>query len=311
MTAHDMTAFRHNLSRLAPGYLLAAVLLPAVGAANESLQLTLSAGQETNVPRGVNTAQELDASFLAAQVFAGKFWQLGVHDSLLLGVNADSRQYGDLSGFRHVAAGLSATYSHKFGLGAYAPRLDLELRYRQQQGPGEARDFGQTSFALGLRKRLSQALQLSAGVEQSDFRTDSLPEDPDVTAFGYDPDIALPYELFDFRADSLFLAADYTFANQLLLTATYIRANGHTVASTNMPDLQTYKVSDAFYSDPALANWFAYRLESNSHQFNTALSIPLGPDMALDLSADLINISAPADKAYQNRLFTISMTWGF
>lgn len=297
--------------RLAPAPLLAALLLPMPSAANESLQVTLSAGQESNVPRGIDVDHELDAAFVGAQVFAGKFWQLGLNDSLLLGVVADSRQYGDLSGFRHVAAGLAATYSHKFGLGAYAPRMDLELRYRQQQGPGEARDFGQSSLALGLQKRLSPALQLRAGVETSEFRTDSLPEDPEVTAFGYDPDIALPYELFDYRADSLFLAADYTFANQLLLTATYTRSNGHTVASTAMPDLQTYKVSEAIYSDPALDNWFAYRLETNSHRLNAALSIPLGRDMALDLGADLINISAPAAKSYRNRLYTISMTWGF
>lgn len=292
--------------------ILLAVLMPAATAANESLQLTLSAGQESNVPSGVDERHELDSGFLGAAVFAGKFWQLGLNNSLLLGATLDTRRYGDLSGFDNIGAALSATWSHKFGFGPYVPRIDLQLRYRQQQGRGEARDFGQGSVSLGLQKRLSPALQLRAGIESSNFNSSDLPEDPAVTAFGYDPDIALPYKLFDYRADSYFLAADYTFANQLLLTATYTRSNGQTVASTTTPDLNTYKISEAFYSDPALGgDWFAYRLQANGHQLSTAISIPLGPDTALDLAADLVDISAPGGRTYSNQLYTISMTWGF
>jgi len=285
--------------------------LPASVQANESLQLTLTAGGESNVPRGLDERHELDAGFVGAEGFAGKFWQLGLNDSLLLGAGLDARSYGELSGFNSVAATLSATYSHKFGFGAYAPSVDLQLQYRQQQGPGEARDFGRGAIRLELTKRFSPALRLGMGVETSDVRSGSLPEDPAVEAFGYDPDLAPPFELFDYRNDSVFLSADYTFTNQVMLSATLARVNGSTVASTDEPDLPTYKVSTAFYSDPALDDWFAYRLDSNSNHLSTAVSIPLGADTALDFMVDVVDITAPADKSYSNRLFTIGMTWGF
>jgi hypothetical protein len=289
-----------------------AVVVPVNAVANESLLLTLSAGQESNVPRGIDEQHELDSSFLGAEVFAGKFWQLGLNDSLLLGATLDARRYGELSGFQHLGAALSATYSHKFGFGAYAPRLDLGLRYRQQRGPGKARDFDENAVLIALQKRLSPALQLRAGVESSHLHSDTLPKDPAVTAFGYDPVLRPPFELFDYRTDSYFLAADYTFANQVMLTANYTRANGNIVASTTTPNLATYKISRAFYSDPAFeADWFAYRLDSNSHQLSTAISIPLGPDMGLDLSVDLVDINAPGARSYTNQLYTVSVTRGF
>lgn len=285
----------------------------AAGQGNDILELSLRAGNESNVPRGVDAQHELGSAFVGAELFAGRYFQLGLNDSLTMGVDLSSRRFNDLSGFDRLGLGVNGTYSHKFGLGAYTPVLQLSLAYELEYYRGEARDNERLTGDLTLSKRLSPAWMIDIGLSVTDSdNRHSLPMDPAVTAFGYDPDIALPYEFYDYHVNSIYVGAEYTFANMVSVSGRYQRSNGHTVASTTAPGLKTYKLSRAFYSDPAFASdWFAYLLESNSHGLSAIVSLPVGPDTGVDLSADWLQISAPGGKSYNNELYSVVLSWRF
>lgn len=291
---------------------LTALFAQQARGANELLQLNLAAGTQSNVTRGVDSMHSLGSDWLSARVFAGEFIQLGLNNSLTLGVSAGSEQYLDLPGFDRLSLGVSATLDHKFGLGAYAPLLGFNLSYRKEFLRAAARDNGELSAQLSLSKRISPAWLLRAGIDFADSDSDSLPYDPELSDFGYSPDISLPYEIYDFASASAFIEAEYTFQNQLMLIGSYRRNNGHTVASTTMPSLKTYKISKAFYPDPALPDgWYAYLLESNTDDLSLSLSVPVARDAAVDLSGRWLKTRAPLGKTYDNTIFSVGMSWRF
>lgn len=287
-------------------------LFPASVWSNETVQLSLAAGSESNVTRGFHDPHILSSGYISAQLQAGKLFQLGLNDSLLLGTDFAVRRYGQVSGFDQITAAVTAAHTHKFGFGPYAHQLNTGVSYSWSQSRGIARDHETAQFSLGWSKRLSPAWSLFASLNAQENDAKTLASDPRVTSLGYDPEIALPYELYNFSSKSVTIGADYTFANGVMLLGSYERINGHSIASTNHPDLKVYKIAEAFYTDPAFADtWYAYQLESNTDSFRLSMSIALDQDMAVDISAAWFDIAAPANKYYDNSEIAVGITWGF
>jgi hypothetical protein len=282
-------------------------------AANEFYQFGLNVGNEDNLPRGFDPQHQLDANFLQATLSAGKFFQLGLNDSLSVSANLEATRYDQLQGFDNHNIGFSADFGHKLGFGAYAPRLGVNLSARRQFFQGEARDSDLYGIELSYSRRISAGLMLAGGVDFNWSRTGDLPEDPRVTAFGYDPDTRLPYELFDYDARSLFLSGEYAFENGFLLGAGYRRVLGATVASTSVPTLKVYKFSDAFYSDPAFESedWFGYLLDANTDEWSLSGSWALGMDSSLNLGVIWNDSAVPANRSYSNTIVTFGLLHNF
>lgn len=291
---------------------LASYLITGSAEANEQLQLTLAAGSESNVTRGLHDPHILSSGYVSVRLQAGKLLQLGVNDSLLLGTAFDTRRYGQQSGFDQLSAELFVAWNHKFGFGAYAPQFNLSLSRGRVAMRGQARDHGTSSLDITFSKRLSPAWSFYAALSAQDIDAGSLPHNPRVTALGYDPDMALPYELYDYNSKSATMGVDYTFASGVMLSGRYERSDGYTIASTKHPDPKVYKIASAFYIDPAFAHsWYAYRLASNTDALAVSLSFPVAQDTAIDVSGGWYDISAPAGKSYDNSEFSIGITWGF
>lgn len=108
--------------------------------ANEFYQLGLNVGNENNLPRGFDSLHQLDASFFQVDLSAGKFFPLGLNDSLSVSANLEATRYDQLKGFDNHSIGISADFGHKLGFGAYAPRLGINLSASRQYFQGEARD---------------------------------------------------------------------------------------------------------------------------------------------------------------------------
>jgi len=280
--------------------------------ANETVQLSLAAGAESNVTRGLHDPHILSSGYVSAQLQAAKLFQLGLNDSLSLGTNFAVRRYGQVSGFDQITAAVSASHTHKFGFGPYAHQLNTSIAYSWSESRGIARDHETAAISFGWSKRLSPAWSVFASVSAQNNDADTLVSDPRVTSLGYDPDVALPYELYDFNSQSLTVGADYTFENGVMLLGSYERVNGHSIASTTHPDLKIYKIAESFYIEPAFADgWYAYQLESNTDAFRISISIPLDQDMAVDISGGWFDIAAPATKHYDNSEIAVGITWGF
>ncbi len=301
-------------------YLLTPVLGLSVvqpdAAANEFYSMNLSLGEESNVPRGLDSVHELGSVFSQIQFAAGKLLQLGLNDSVTLSGTASYTRFEELRGFDIAEFGAGISLRHKFGFGALAPTVSLSSSYVIANSGGSARDRNSATIELSASKQFASGFAVSMGMDYLNNTTDSLPNDPAVDAFGYDPIIGAPFELFDFSATSAFLNADYTFYNAWILSAGYRRINGATVASTTTPSLAVYKISDAFYTDPAFesdsnARWFAYQLETNTDQFSTAISFPVLVDTSIDLSASWNDIRAASGRNYDNTIYAITLNHNF
>ena len=284
---------------------------------NENYSLNLSLGEESNVPRGLDDFHTLGSLFSKVELSAGKLVQLGLNNSVLFSTSLGYSQFAELRGFDNAEIGVGAAFRRKFGFGANAPSLNISTSYSISRFEGAARDANSGVAELSLSRRFESGFSVNVGVDYQRNKTDLLPEDPLVTAFGYDPVIRAPFELFDFDSASVFIEGDYTFYSGWMMSAGFRRINGATVASTTAPSLATYKISDAFYSDPAFASesggnpWFAYQLATNTDQFSTAISIPVLKDTSIDIGASWNDIRAPSGRDYDNTIIAVSLVHNF
>lgn len=288
------------------------VFLISASSANEFYTLSLGVGEESNLPKGIDDFHERESTFLRTGLTAGKRYQLGLNDSLTFSGNLGFSRFNELRGFDRVTLGVAANYRYKFGFGAFAPAMNAGLNYSVENSEGQARDTETARFEFSVDKRFRSGFTFESGIDYQRNYTNDLDDDPSVLALGYDPNNRLPFELFDFESLSVFAGVDYEFINAWSTSLVYRRINGFTVASTTEPSLEIYKISDAFYSDPAFPSdgstrpWFGYLLETNSDQWEGALSIPLSIDTSIDFSVNWTDIRAPNSRDYQNTTYAIT-----
>lgn len=296
--------------------LFSLLLFSGSGYGNEFYLLNIGAGHESNLPRGIDSFHERESTFLKAAFTGGKRFQLGLNDSITVSGNLAFSRFDDLPGFDRVELGLAANYRYRFGFGPYAPAVNSSFSYRLENSQGQARDTEAVKIEFSADKRFNSGFTLSAGFDYQRNFTNDLEPDPAVLAFGYDPLIRLPFELMEFESGSVFVAADYDFINSWKINLSYRRLNGFTVASTTAPSLEIYKISDAFYSDPAFSEerglpWFSYLLETNSHQWDGGLSIPVSQDSSIDFTLNWTDIKAPDNRDYDNTIYAITFVHAF
>lgn len=216
--------------------------LPALTLANTFSQLTVSAGEESNVPRALDGPNEKKSRFTALGYSFGKLYEMGVKNTLVLSVAVSSTRFTGLSGFDRLGLSVAANYNYKWALGAYAPVVSLSTSYGVEEYKGQARDNDLLTVDVSYLKRLSPAWFLTLGVDYQNSGADNLPFDPIINQFGYDPERRLPFELYDYDSTSVYADLEYAFENGVLLNGGYRRVNGFTVSSTTRPTLKLYKV---------------------------------------------------------------------
>lgn len=287
-------------------------LCPVSSSANVFSQLNLSVGNESNVPRGLDADHELESQFLQLGFSGGKFFQLGLNDSLTLSSSITANHYRKTSGFDSYALGGQAEFIHKFGFGAYAPRLGFSVGASRNFMAGRVRDsFGKTA-QLSLSKRFTPALMLRVGIDYEDIESPMVEADAATLSFGYDPELRLPFELFSYHGKAAFVDGEYAFANGWLLEGRLRRIDGGTVSSTTQPTLPLYKRARAFYSDPAFdSGWFAYLLDAMTNEWSAGLSVPTGTDSSINLRATWHDSKSSAGGSYENSIITVGYVRNF
>ncbi|NKB32010.1 MAG: hypothetical protein GKR91_02825 [Pseudomonadales bacterium] len=308
----DKIKIKSGIYKRLPILLFVSALSSNNVSANSFYQFSVSAGNEDNVPRGLDSIHELDSHFVRFDLSAGKLYQLGLNDTVTLSSNVFARRLNDLGGFDSQGLGISANFSHKLGFGAYAGRFGAILSATREEFRGEARDNDLYGIEINYQKRLGPAWFVYGGIDYQESRADSLPDDPAISAFGYDPTARLPYELFEYDSSSVFLELEYTFENGILASGGYRHIDGATVASTTQPGQDLYKISDAFYSDPAFPNpWFGYQLEADTDEWSLGVSLPIGRDSSFDVGYSWHDIRATGNRDYENSIVSVTFTQGF
>lgn len=297
--------------RLALAWALVA-LCPLPTSANVFSQLSLNVGSESNVPRGLDAAHEIDSGFLQLGFSGGKFFQLGLNDSLTLSSSINANHYRSTSGFDSYTLGGQAEYQHKFGFGAYAPRLGFSIGASRNFMQGRVRDSFSKTAQLSLSKRFTPALQFRLGIDYEDIESPAVEADSATLSFGYDPELRLPFELFSYHSRAVFVDGEYAFANGWLLEGRFRRIDGGTVSSTTQPSLPLYKRARAFYSDPGFdAGWFAYLLDAMTNEWSAGLSVPVSTDSSVNLRATWHDSKSSADGSYENSIITVGYVRNF
>lgn len=183
-------------------------LYPVTSGANVFSQLSVSIGNESNVPRGLDADHEVESQFMQLGFSGGKFLQLGLKDSLTLSSSVTANHCRKTSGFDNYALGGQAEYLHKFGFGAYAPRLGFSEGANRNFMAGRVRDsFGKTA-QLNLSKRFTPAFMLRVGIDYEDIDSPTVEADAATLSFGYDPRFRLPFELFSYHSKAAFIDGD-------------------------------------------------------------------------------------------------------
>lgn len=275
-------------------------------------QLGLNAGHEDNVSRGVDGRHEEESSFLSVDYTVGRLFELGLKNTLVISGTASASKFSELSGFDKAGLGVSVNYNYKWALGAYAPILSFSSSYGLEEYEGEARDNGLLTLDLSYLKRLSPAWFVSFGADYQKSDSKSLPHITLAEGFGYDPDMGLPFDLYDYESSSIYGEIEYAFENGLLLSSGFRRVDGFTVSSTTQPTLALYKVADGIYVDPAFSgDWLAYQLEADTNEWSLGLSVPSGLDSSININYSHYDITAVSGGNYLNNLFSISYVHNF
>ncbi|PCJ23188.1 MAG: hypothetical protein COA96_12490 [SAR86 cluster bacterium] len=275
-------------------------------------QLSLSVGDESNLPRGLDSQHEKSSIFTTVEYSLGKFYEVGLKNSITISGQLGFTKFNELSRFDRASYGASASYSYKLGLGAYAARLGTNLSISHDELTGEARDRDLVTLEFNYQKRLSPSWFVITGIDYQSSRSESLPDDATLSSFGYAPVDRLSYELFDYDSFSAFAELEYAFENGVLVSGGYRRINGHTVSSTTLPTHALYNISKAVYVDPAFrAGWLAYLLEANTNEWSVGASIPTGIDSSINIGYGFYDISGPSGRDYENRIVSISFVHNF
>ena len=286
--------------------------LPALTHANTFSQVAVSAGEESNVPRALDGPNEKESRFTQLEYSFGKLYEMGAKNTLVLSAAVSSAKFTDLRGFDRVGLSVAANYNYKWALGAYAPVVSLTTSYGVEEYMGRARDNDLLTVDVSYLKRLSPAWFLTLGADYRNSGADSLPFDPIINEFGYDPVRSLPFDLYDYDSTSLYADLEYAFENGLLLNGGYRRVNGFTVSSTTTPTLKLYKLASALYTDPAFdSGWVAYQLEADTNEWSLGLSVPSSRDSSINLGYSFYDIRAVGRKTYTNRIFSVSYVHNF
>ncbi len=272
---------------------------------NDFADLSLTLAHDDNLSRALLDRDIVSDDSLRLAISGGRFYPLALRDSLTLSGSLSRTQFREFSGLSSLDLSLGASHQHKFGLGAYATTLSNALTLTHVESETEVRKRQLLNWDLSLRKRLSPRWEVSAGLgyERSEGLEDSIEY-----ASMYSP----VNDIYDFEQGSAFASAEYTFANDALLSASYTYVDGNSVSSALAPNAALLAISkdltpDGAFPAPPMRTIVAYTLASKSHLTALNWNLPLGQNTSLTVGLAHQKITARAGVDYRNTQFSLTL----
>lgn len=273
---------------------LAGVLLAAwlpVHAESESL-INGSLQYQSNVPNALDKENVFSDMVAGVRYSYQRDRVVSPGNYIFSGVVLDARKFRDTEGLDSIAAGFLLGYSHRAGLGAYAPRIRMELSAERLTFRKSLRNSWKTVGEIGIEKRLTPEWVIggSLGYERRDAKSRSeLKYNPN-----YDADV------FDQESGFAFARVDYTFENASVLSAGYRYRDGDIDASAR-PGSALLGITSAIAKDTGIGrNYVAYRIDIRSHAIRLDWSVPLGRDASVTLGVQRSIARAAGGTQYHN-----------
>jgi hypothetical protein len=261
---------------------------------------------DNNVSNATSEADIFSDYYLDAQLNFGKLWTPAVGRSLLLSGHFSTKQYEESTGLNQVALGISLDYTHRLGLGAYAPRIGLNLRMDDRDFQTDMRDGRLYKATVSLEKRFLPEFHAMVAVSR-ERRT-------------ADENKAMPYYIFAggdvFNQDNTeaLISADYTLPGNSTITARYLWRKGEVDASTR-PGSSFFLYSDEISFDyeicRACGQYVAYRIDAHIHDFLLEWNWELQRDTSLGLSLERKVAHAAGNNTYTGNITRLQLNHRF
>jgi hypothetical protein len=230
---------------------------------------------DDNLTRAESAADKRAAGAATANLSATNFVPLTGGDGVTFTLYGRAELFDRYSGLDNLAAGGTAAYRHKFGVGYLAPWVAISVGASYD----DFRDDLRTSSRLEVRgetgKRFTEQLDASVALYyEHRFDSHGEPVVPGISG-----------KVFDLAGQGVSVRAGYAPTDQLYFdVAAGIRRGD--VESTSQQNLPIFLASSAIAADPVWGdpNLFAYRLRGTTWSADLTASYALSDESSLDLS---------------------------
>lgn len=285
--------------------LLLCLSLSPTGGAAWLVDASTEAHFNDNIFNGEDEIDIKSDTSLSADTSAGRYWQLTDAAGLVVVGTAGLEQYRRFTELSNARLGVSSSLQYKFGLGLQAPVLNLNGSLNYRDSRDFARDAWQGRLGFGIKKRVSDRLELRLSYQYSVDDTD------DVVDIKNIPIVVVPGDVYDLRSQQLGLTFNYTLSDRLSTFGGYTRRQGDVVAST-LPERSILDASDAIAFDRAAGpGIIAYRLDSDSDIYALGLSWALSDHASVNASYQRWHTSTAGGFVYDNNNAFINLLYSY
>ena len=258
---------------------------------------------DDNLPRAVDAAN--DFSDLATQLDARleRVTVLQPGRWLRVGGLLQGQTHPDTRGLDHLGLGVQVGLSQKFGLGALAPRVSLQLESRRLQFRNVLRDGWLHRARLGIDRRTSMQWQFGGHVAQEWRHGDGRRAEVINPAFST--------AVFDQQNIELGVYAQYEFAGGALLRSSCRYRDGQTDSSAR-PGGVLRNVAQAITRDTGIGqDYFVYRVAVRTIGCAADVDLPLTDDTSMSLGAERLESNARTNVRYERNVLRLQLTHRF
>lgn len=257
--------------------------------------LNLSANYHSNVPNALQEPNVFGDSIVDLNYRINRFFVTSPGNRLSFGAEAGARQYLHTQGLENANLGVGVAYSHRAGLGPYAPRFLVGASINRFEFSDNSRDSWVTLVSAEFAKRLSPEWQLNMGINARERRAG------DNESLAYKP--LARTDVHDHSSREFNARLEYTLLNAHAVRVGYRFRDGDIDASSP-PGSGLLPLSKAIAFDPGIGGeYVAYLLEARTQGLSLEWSIPLATDTGLTLGYErLISRAAFGNKYFNYNL---------
>jgi hypothetical protein len=238
---------------------------------------------------------------MTTAVSAGAAVPLGDRHVASLTADVSATGFERVQGLSHVAAGASAAFRTKFGVGPQAPWARVSGSVARLDYDYDLRDGWRYRLGAGVGKRLGERVEVRAEYTYERRRAD---ETRAIVA-------TLPGDVFDLTSHTGSVRADVLLTEALTLSAGYALREGDVVSTTHR-NPAVFAASTALANDRAFGrDFFAYRIDATTHTVSAGLSYALTRTASLNVGYDRSLGEASRGLEYLNHIVRVGLLYRY
>lgn len=262
--------------------LVSLLLCTTLSYAASPLNVTLSAGfiSDSNITRAELDDDILEDSIINAATYAVYAINIDKTSSVHLTGNLELNFYQDFDKLNNIRLGLGASYRLQPDTHYTAPWYSASFKYQAWDYSSDMRSSSVLKLDIGLGKRLTDKVELRAGLEAENRDADSLIFDTDNTRLYVNLDFKLTTE------NTLYTSLFY---NDGDIVSTVKDSSPTAIKLASKP----WQVDDAFPS-----TWWSYKLDATTTGLSIGNNHALSSVQSIDISVLYYSASAYGGSDY-------------